>query len=120
MANSGDAPEIDAFSTIVEGERSADAAAGRSPLPEIPGYRLLSLLGRGGMGEVYLAEHLALRRRVAIKVIASSIAVSSRAIGRFQAESRAVAAVTHSGICQIFEAAETNSTPSLVMVLNVA
>lgn len=115
MANSGDASEIDAFSTIVDGERSAESAVGRSPLPEIPGYRLLSLLGRGGMGEVYLAEHLALRRRVAIKVIASSIAVSSRAIGRFQAESRAVAAVTHSGICQIFEAAETNSTPYLVM-----
>jgi serine/threonine protein kinase len=115
MANSGDASNIDAFSTIVEGERSVESVIGQTPLPEIPGYRLLSLLGRGGMGEVYLAEHLALRRRVAIKVIASSIAVSSRAIGRFQAESRAVAAVTHSGICQIFEAAETNSTPYLVM-----
>ena len=115
MSKPSDAHKTDLFSTIVEGERTDDPTFGQAPLPVIPGYRLLSLLGRGGMGEVYLAEHLALRRRVAIKVIASGIAVSSRAIGRFQAESRAVAAVTHPGICQIFEAAESNSTPYLVM-----
>lgn len=115
MAKPGDAQKIDVFSTIVGVERTAETVAGNSALPEIPGYRLLSLLGRGGMGEVYLAEHVALRRRVAIKVIASSVPVSPRAIGRFQAEARAVAAVTHAGICQIFEAGEAHSTPYLVM-----
>ncbi len=115
MAKPSEAAKIDAFSTIVGAEQAAETVVGKPRWPDIPGYRLISLLGRGGMGEVYLAEHLALRRRVAIKVIASSAHISSRALGRFQAEARAVAAVTHAGICQIFEAGETNSTPYLAM-----
>ena len=86
-----------------------------TPLPEIPGFRLISLLGQGGMGCVYLAQHLGLERLVAIKVVAAAGVASPTLLSRFREESKAVAAVTHPGVCQIYEASETNGLPYLVM-----
>ncbi|MCA9041652.1 MAG: serine/threonine protein kinase, partial [Planctomycetaceae bacterium] len=86
-----------------------------APLPEIPGFRLISILGQGGMGCVYLTQHLDLERLVAIKVVAAAGAASPALFSRFREESRAVAAVTHPGVCQIYEASETNGLPYLAM-----
>jgi len=71
------------------------------PFPVIPGYQVLSLLGTGGMGEVYLAEHLGLKRQVALKVLRQTDANPSRA--RFQIEAQAVARLQHPHIIQIHE-----------------
>jgi serine/threonine protein kinase len=101
--------------TLAAGEATLAAAASDTTVPEIPGYRMLSQLGRGGMGVVYLVEHIALNRRVAIKVIATGGSSTATALARFRSEARAVAALTHPGVCQIYETGEIGATPYLVM-----
>ena len=73
-----------------------------APMPLSPGdklgpYQILSLLGRGGMGEVFRAHDPRLRRDVAIKIS------SERFNERFEREARAVAALNHPNICQIYD-----------------
>ncbi len=75
-------------------------------LPEIPGYRLVRRLGRGGMGVVYEAEHQLLARRVAIKVLAESLANDSRARERFRKEARSAGGLHHTNIVPIYEVGE--------------
>ena len=67
-------------------------------------YRLLDVLGQGGMGTVYRAEHILLRRQVALKVMTRSVEVSSRLIHRFYGEARAVARLQHPHIVTCFDA----------------
>ncbi|MCZ7684895.1 MAG: serine/threonine protein kinase [Sandaracinaceae bacterium] len=58
-------------------------------------YRVLGLLGDGGMGSVYEAEHVALGKRVALKVIHPELVLDEEALARFEREARATAAVEH-------------------------
>ncbi len=67
-------------------------------------YRLLEPIGRGGMGTVYRAEHLHLRRQVAIKVMARSITSNPRLLHRFYAEARAVSKLQHPNIVSCLDA----------------
>lgn len=67
-------------------------------------YRLLEPIGQGGMGSVYRAEHLHLRRQVAIKVMSRSIATNPRLLHRFYAEARAVAKLQHPNIVGCLDA----------------
>jgi response regulator RpfG family c-di-GMP phosphodiesterase len=67
-------------------------------------YRLLDVLGQGGMGTVYRAEHLHLRRPVAIKVMTRSVGMNARLLRRFDAEARAVAKLRHPNIVTCFDA----------------
>jgi response regulator RpfG family c-di-GMP phosphodiesterase len=67
-------------------------------------YRLLDLLGQGGMGTVYRAEHLQLRREVAVKVMARAAEGNQRMVNRFYAEARAVARLQHPNIVTCFDA----------------
>ncbi len=67
-------------------------------------YRVLDVLGQGGMGTVYRAEHFQLRRQVALKVMARSTDVSPRLIHRFYGEARAVARLQHPHIVTCFDA----------------
>jgi serine/threonine-protein kinase len=86
---------------------SWDPGAG---LPEVPGYEVEAVLGRGGMGVVYRARHLALKRIVALKMMACCHAQPvDRA--RFKAEAEAVARLQHPNIVQIHEIGETASGP---------
>lgn len=64
-------------------------------------YRLLDLLGEGGMGRVYLAEHTKLGRRVALKMLRPEYANSPQAISRFFAEARTVNRIQHENIVAI-------------------
>jgi eukaryotic-like serine/threonine-protein kinase len=66
-------------------------------------YRLVSLLGSGGMGEVYLAEDTRLDRRVALKVLPASLTADQSQVGRFQQEARAASALNHPNIVTIYE-----------------
>jgi WD40 repeat protein/serine/threonine protein kinase len=79
-------------------------------------YRLVSVLGEGGMGIVYLAEQTApVRRRVALKVIKPGMD-TKRVIARFEAERQALALLDHPNIAQIYEAGTTESgRPYFVM-----
>ncbi|MBA4062401.1 MAG: hypothetical protein C0501_01595 [Isosphaera sp.] len=67
-------------------------------------YRLLDILGQGGMGTVYRAEHLHLRRPVAIKVMTRAVGMNPRLLRRFDAEARAVARLRHPNIVTCFDA----------------
>ena len=70
-------------------------------------YRIVRLLGRGGLGEVYLARDLTLGRDVAIKFVAPEKVTDADARRRLLREARAAAALDHPGICTVYEAGET-------------
>ncbi len=90
--------------------------AGRHKGFRIGPYVIQDLLGRGGMGAVYLGEHLELHRKVAIKVLAPGKGEDHKlALERFLREARAAAALDHPNIVRIFDVARHNSAPYLVM-----
>ena len=69
----------------------------------IGNYRVLSKLGQGGMGEVYLAEHRRIPRRVAVKVLLKDLSVNQELVERFFAEARATAMINHPNIIDIVD-----------------
>lgn len=78
-------------------------------------YRLLRLLGRGGMGEVYLAEHVTMHRRAAIKLISPRISRNPRAIEQFLTEARTIAALDHPNIVHAYNVDTLGDQYYLVM-----
>src|ERR1700692_1011859 len=78
-------------------------------------YEIESPLGAGGMGEVYRARDARLDRSVAIKVLASHLVSSPELKQRFDREARALSALNHPNICQIFDRASQNGADYLVM-----
>ena len=85
--------------------------------PVIPGYEVLDELGRGGMGTVYRARHLALNRLVALKVISAGTASDPRELERFAAEAEAIAQLQHPGIVQVYEVGQVSGRPYLALEL---
>src|SRR5262249_17405435 len=83
---------------------------GQAP-PDIPGYTLEGVLGRGGMGIVYRAQHLALKRPVALKMILTGGPAGEQERQRFKTEAEAVARLQHPNIVQVFEVGEHQGLP---------
>jgi tRNA A-37 threonylcarbamoyl transferase component Bud32/CheY-like chemotaxis protein len=81
----------------------------------IAGYRIEERVGRGGMGVVYRAEHLNLRRRAAIKIIAPDLAESEGFRERFTREARIAAALQHPNIVTVYDAGEVEGILYLAM-----
>jgi serine/threonine-protein kinase len=81
----------------------------------IAGYRIEERIGRGGMGVVYRAEHLNLRRRAAIKIIAPDLAESEGFRERFTREARIAAALQHPNIVTVYDAGELDGLLYLAM-----
>src|SRR5579884_612606 len=81
------------------------------------GYRVLRVLGGGGMGVVFVAEDLKLNRRVALKVMQPDTAANPNGRKRFLREARAVAALQHDHIVPIYTVDEDNDIPFLIMPL---
>jgi WD40 repeat protein len=81
--------------------------------PTFDGYEVLGVLGRGGMGIVYLARQLRLNRLCALKTILIGGHASDEAMARFLAEAEAVARLRHPNIVQIFHIADQDGVPYL-------
>jgi serine/threonine-protein kinase len=83
-------------------------------------YRLLRLLGQGGMGAVYEAEHTATHRRVAVKLIhARLLAAGEDARRRFQRESRAASAIDDPHLVRVLDAGEDHASGDLYLVMEL-
>jgi hypothetical protein len=78
-------------------------------------YRLVRLLGAGGMGAVFEAEHRVMQRPVALKVIKRAYTVSGGALERFRREVRAAARLSHPNIVTTYDAEDAGETHFLVM-----
>ncbi|MBL8817844.1 MAG: protein kinase [Planctomyces sp.] len=79
------------------------------------GYRILQVLGSGGMGVVYRAEDPSLKRLVALKVMKPVIAANREAKARFMKEAEATAAIEHDNIVTIYQVGEDNGVPFIAM-----
>ena len=86
-----------------------------SPGTLIKHYEVLSALGAGGMGEVYLAEDKQLGRKVAIKFLPTDVATDERAKQRLLREARTAATLDHPNICAIYEVAEEDGYNFIVL-----
>src|SRR5438552_17275647 len=83
--------------------------------PAVPGYKIVSELGQGGMGIVYLARQAGLNRLVALKMIRPGLAITPKKLARFISEAQAIAQIQHPNIVQIFEIGEHEGLPFYAM-----
>lgn len=98
-----ESPALDLAARMMAHEDSRTVKVGES----FNQYRIISHLGSGGMGEVYLADDVRLRRKVALKFLPAALTKDKKHLHRFEVEARAIAAMSHPNACAIHEVIET-------------
>jgi serine/threonine protein kinase len=94
------------------------AATGRGTArPIVPGYEILGVLGRGGMGIVYDALQVSLKRRVALKVLSGVVGLTPKVVQRFCREAETAAKLHHTNIVPVYETGEEEGTYFYAMEL---
>jgi tetratricopeptide (TPR) repeat protein len=84
-------------------------------LPPVPGYEVDAVLGRGGMGIVFRASHVRLKRRVALKMLLAGAYAAPHERARFQREAEAVAGLRHPNIVQVYDVGDSDGRPYFTM-----
>jgi WD40 repeat protein len=98
--------------TIGRTESTQDGrATAAESYPTIPGYEILGVLGRGGMGVVFRARQVGLNRIVALKMIRGGNDAGPDSVSRFQAEAEAAARLRHPNIVQVYEVGTHDGQP---------
>jgi TolB-like protein len=93
----------------------AETASLRHPPAQFGPYRVVSLLGKGGMGEVYRAHDSKLGRDVAVKTLPAEVATDPGRLSRFRREARTLASLNHPGIAAIYGLEESEGNSFLVL-----
>jgi eukaryotic-like serine/threonine-protein kinase len=98
-------------------EGTQPPARSTAAIPDIPGYTIKSILGRGGIGIVYHAQHLKLNRSVALKMLLGGEYASETELARLVREARSIAALRHPNIVQVYDVGEVGGLPFFTMEL---
>lgn len=108
--------ELDYQRVIKQYHRQREAVEKESDTAtNIGSYTNLELLGRGGMGEVYLGQHPTLKRNVAIKIMPDMLLPDAEGRKRFIREAQVTAGLNHPNIVQVFDVGEIDERPFMVM-----
>src|SRR5215468_6551740 len=84
---------------------------------QLGSHEITALLGKGGMGEVYRARDLKLKREVAIKILSEEFSRDAERVSRFQREAEVLASINHPNIAAIYDLEEANGSRFLVLEL---
>ncbi len=107
---------VDQSSTGPDSRRRSDKGERRQPPAElIGGFEIISELGRGGMGVVYQARQIRLKRLVALKMIRAGSYADDGELARFRLEAEAIARLQHPNIVQVYEVGEHGGQPFCVL-----
>jgi len=112
--------DIAAGMYLAEQENGAVGAAGAAslaPNTRLDRYEIRSLLAKGGMGEVYLAEDTRLHRKVALKILPAEVVANRDRMRRFEQEAQAAAALNHPNIAHIYEIGAADGVNFIAMEL---
>ncbi len=109
------ADPTDAATVLVQSGETIDAEELPAELRDHSRYRIVELIGRGGMGSVYRAEHRLMNRPVAIKVINAQLVRHPQAVERFRREVQAAAKLSHPNIVAAHDAEQAGNAHFLVM-----
>jgi len=124
-AAAGSAPGLDdpaATRTVAPGVTPASTGDRRPPTVRFESgailagrYRLVALLGRGGMGEVYRADDLTLGQPVALKFLPEEVAHDAARLAQFHGELRVARQVSHKNVCRLYDLGEADGRPFITM-----